>query len=144
MNTFQLKNYFNNLFIIKMNFRKASLVIILKNNKEFLSVSTHSDLTDMNIPGGMVKKNETLEQGGIREVKEETGLDIKNLKFLHKDYDKDTIVYTYYTFDYEGEIYTKENHKISWLPLESLKDSKSWPIYNTKCYELIISILNKL
>ena len=124
-----------------MNFRKASIVIILKNKKEFLSVSLHEDHSDMNMPGGMVKKSETPEQGGIREVKEETGLDIKNLKFLYKAVENNTLVYTYYTFDYEGEIFTVENHKIEWLPLEELNKSKSWPQYNKTCYELIMKIL---
>ena len=124
-----------------MNFRKASIVIILKNKKEFLSVSLHEDHSDMNMPGGMVKKSETPEQGGIREVKEETGLDIKNLKFLYKAVENNTLVYTYYTFDYEGEIFTVENHKIEWLPLEELNKSKSWPEYNKKCFELMSSIL---
>ena len=124
-----------------MNFKSASIVIILKNNNEFLSVSLHNDHTDMNMPGGMVKKNETPEDAGIREVKEETGLDVKNLKFLYKDMVNNIKVYTYYTFDYQGEIFTNENHKIEWLPLEILKQSKSWSEYNTKCYELITSIL---
>jgi len=124
-----------------MNVKKASIVIILKNNKEFLSVSLHNDHSDMNMPGGMVEKNELPVQAGIREVKEETGLNVKNLKFLYKEFENDILVYTYYTFDYEGKIYTIENHKIDWLPLEVLTQSKSWPKYNKKCYELITSFL---
>jgi 8-oxo-dGTP diphosphatase len=125
-----------------MSFRSASIVIILKNNYEFLSVSLPNDHTDMNMPGGMVEKNESPIQAGIREVKEETGLDVKNLKFLYKNIEDKTLVYTYYTFDYSGEINTIEKHKIEWLPLEVLKQSKSWPEYNTKCYDLLKLILN--
>ncbi len=125
-----------------MSFRSASLVIILKNNNEFLSVSLRRDHNDMNMPGGMVKKKETPVQAGIREIKEETGLDIKNLKFLYKDFEEDIMVYTYYTFDYEGEIFTEEDHVIKWLPLENLNISKNWQKYNSTCYELIKSILN--
>jgi 8-oxo-dGTP diphosphatase len=124
-----------------MKFKKASIVIILKNNKEFLSVSLHKDHSDMNMPGGMVEKNETPEQAAIREVKEETGLEVKNLKSLYQAMEDDIMVYTYYTFDYEGEIFTVENHKIEWLALEELNKSKSWPEYNKTCYELIMKIL---
>lgn len=34
------------------------------------------------IPGGGVKKGETMEQAAIREIKEECGVEIKNLKIL--------------------------------------------------------------
>lgn len=124
-----------------MSYKKASLVIVLKNKKEFLSVSLHKDHSDMNMPGGNVKKNETPEQAGIRETKEETGLDVKNLKFLYQELEGNIMVYTYYTFDYEGEIFTEEYHVVDWLPLETLLKSKSWPEYNSKCYELIMKIL---
>ena len=125
-----------------MSKKEASIVIILKNNNEFLSVSLLEDHSDMNMPGGMVKKNENPIDAGIREVKEETGLDIKNLNFLYKNYDNKTMVYTYYTYDYEGIITTKETHKISWMPLEQLNNSKKWPEYNSICYNLLMTKIN--
>ena len=36
------------------------------------------------LPGGGKKKNETFHQGVLREIKEETGFDAKNIKFLAK------------------------------------------------------------
>ena len=125
-----------------MSKKEASLVIILKNNNEFLSVSLTYDHSDMNIPGGMVEKNETPINAGIREVKEETGLDVKNLNFLHQDFDGKIMVYTYYTFDYQGTISTKETHKISWMSLKQLNNSKKWPKYNSKCYNLLMDKMN--
>lgn len=124
-----------------MSYKKASLVIVLKNKKEFLSVSLHKDHSDMNMPGGIVEKNETPIEAGIRETKEETGLIVKNLKLLYQAIENNIMVYTYYTLDYEGEIYTEENHVVDWLPLNTLLKSKTWPEYNSKCYELIMKIL---
>ena len=113
----------------------ASCVLIVNEEiKKFLAVSLKWDHSDMNFPGGKVEENETVEEAGIREVKEETGLNIKNLVKLYSAYDGDWKVVTYYTNDYTGYINTKENHKIEWLPLEDMCKSKSWPKYNTSVY----------
>ena len=57
---------------------KASCVLLIdKINKLFLSVSLKTDKTDFNLPGGKVEKSETFKQAAIREMKEETGLNIK-------------------------------------------------------------------
>ena len=96
----------------------AILVLIINKKKnEFLSVSLKNDHTDFNLPGGKVEHNETYIQTGIREVKEETGIDVYNLHYLHKDLDNDFEVITYYTFEYQGSIHTRENHIVKWLPI---------------------------
>jgi 8-oxo-dGTP diphosphatase len=113
----------------------ASCVLIVnKNNKQFLSVSLKTDHTDFNLPGGTVEKEETIKEAGIREVKEETGIDVKNLIELHKDTYDDYEVTTFYTHDYDGEINTKENHVVKWLPIFDLTKSKTWPEYNSIVY----------
>lgn len=113
----------------------ASCVLIVnEETKKFLAVSLKWDHDDMNFPGGKVEENETVEEAGIREVKEETGLTVSNLIKLHSAYDGDWKVVTYYAKNYYGEIQTKENHKIQWLPLEDMCKSKSWPRYNTGVY----------
>ena len=113
----------------------ASCVLIVnKYEQTFLSVSLKTDHTDFNLPGGTVENNETLKEAGIREVKEETGMDIKNLEDLHKDIYEDCEVTTFLTYDYIGNIYTKENHIVKWLPLFDLTKSKSWPEYNSIVY----------
>ena len=88
--------------------RAGCILIINKVDGTFLSVS-NKKRTDFNLPGGKVEMNETFQQAAIREIKEETGLDIYNLTFLHKDIDMDYEVITYYTKDYQGSINTVEN-----------------------------------
>jgi len=114
------------------------VLIIDKNN--FLAVSLKEDHTDLNLPGGKVEMNETFEEAAIREVKEETGLNVFNLHFLYKDIDTDYEVITYYTNDYQGFINTRENHVVKWLPLYDLTKSKKWPEYNSMIYNKFLEL----
>ena len=119
----------------------AVCVLILNDDKtKFLSVSLKEDHTDFNLPGGKVEQNETFEEAAIREIKEETGLDIYNLNFLYKDYDVNFEVTTYYTLSYQGIINTLENHIVKWLPLYDLNKSKKWTVYNSMVYNKFIEL----
>ena len=80
----------------------------------------------LTFPGGKVEENESLMAAAIREAKEETGLNIKNLKFvgfitwLGKEY-KDTGL-LYETSDYEGELVLKNREgNLSWIDYEDFK-----------------------
>lgn len=80
----------------------------------------------LTFPGGKVEENESLMAAAIREAKEETGLDIENLKFvgfitwLGKEY-KDTGL-LYETSDYKGELVAKNREgNLSWIDYEEFK-----------------------
>ena len=60
------------------------------------------------LPKGFVEKGESLEQGAIREVEEETG--ISGLKIIEK------IKITYHTYRYHGKLVLKISH---WYNMES-------------------------
>lgn len=116
------------------------VLILNKDKSNFLSVSLKEDHTDFNLPGGKVEQNETFEEAAIREVKEETGLDVYNLNYLHKDIDLDFEVITYYTLSYQGIVNTIENHVVKWLPLYDLTKSKKWPEYNSMIYNKFLEL----
>ena len=82
----------------------------------------------LSFPGGHVDKGESFVGSAIREIKEETGLDIKNLKscgVVHwsnkKTFDR-YLVFLYKTADFEGELITEMSEgKNYWISINELK-----------------------
>ena len=61
------------------NIAKVGLgVIIIKNNKILVGKRTGSHAQKYSIPGGHLEVGETFEEAAIREIKEETNLDIED------------------------------------------------------------------
>lgn len=82
-------------------------------------------------PGGHVEKGESVVLSTIREIKEETGLLIKNLKscgikdWYEKDQNKRYIVFLYCTEDFSGELREETPEgKVFWVDLDHLPQEK--------------------
>jgi nucleoside triphosphatase len=58
-------------------------VFIFNQNGELLLLKSHKWPDKYVVPGGHVELGERLEEAGIREAKEETGLDIYDLEFIN-------------------------------------------------------------
>lgn len=116
---------------------KQSVCILLKDKTTglYLGVSRKDDFTNFGLPGGKKEPIETLEDGIKRETKEETGLDITNLKQVFSDFVKSNRVYycTTFTGDYSGEIYTEEKGVVKWVNKETLLNG-SFGAYNRKLF----------
>ena len=90
--------------------------VLIFNDKNELLLNLRSDTNDWGIPGGGKEINETLEECAIREIKEETNLDIKNLSLITvlsgKDYyyvypnddECDSVIALYKVDNYSGEL----------------------------------------
>lgn len=84
------------------------------------------------IPGGRVEFGETIEQAGIRELKEETGLDVEILKFIgHKEIintpgDYHRIVFFYLGRPLNAELKISDDiSKAGFFTIEEIKKLKT-------------------
>lgn len=82
-------------------------------------------------PGGHVKRNETFMESVIREVREETGLDIEKPRFCgiyHWFCDSiHQIVYIYLAENYSGELQSSSEGSVCWLPEKEFLEKEIAP-----------------
>lgn len=80
--------------------------------------------------GGHVELGETPFQAVVREVKEETGLDLKSaeyrciINFVNDDYDE--IIYQYTSSDFSGEVIECNEGELKWIPKEEVLSLPMW------------------
>jgi len=85
--------------------------------------------TGISFPGGHVEDDENIYDSAVREIKEETGLDIKNLKFCgfmnwfnNKTADR-YFIYFYKTTDYTGELCNEtEEGRVFWVDIDEIAE----------------------
>lgn len=94
--------------------------------------------TGVTFPGGHVEKGESFTESAVREVKEETGLDIKNPKlcgtvhWCHKDTDERYIVLLYKTTQFSGELVDKTDEgEVFWINKEDFRNYQLSPNFST-------------
>lgn len=81
-----------------------------------------------NFPGGHVEPGEYVTPSVIREVREETGLTIKNpklcgIKEFHREDGKRFIVFLYTADHFSGELKSSDEGEVFWYPLAALRRS---------------------
>ncbi len=109
--------------------------VYLKKDNSYLLLYRNKKKNDMNEGkwigvGGHVEKGETIDQAVIREVKEETGLDVHSLRcngevlFINNDYQE--MMYVYEIEDFSGELIDCNEGELQWIDIDHMYDLPMW------------------
>lgn len=119
--------------------------VIVKDNKVLMVKETKEEVKGLlNLPAGHLEKNETLIEGALREIKEETGMEANITSFIDTQYfsrkEKD-----YVAFVFQGELVknieaSNSELDFDFYDIKYLKENKT-VLRNEK---LIIPALNKI
>ncbi len=115
-------------------------VVLLNKEGLVLGVSRKNDHSDFGLAGGKMEDidNNDPMATAIRECKEETGLDVSNLRLIFAIHKSGNMGYTYLA-DYEGEINHNEPHLVKWVPFQLLING-SFGRYNKMVSESLTSM----
>lgn len=103
------------------------MVMLYKENGEFLVVDREKqDWPGINFPGGHVEDEESIEDSAIREMKEETGLNVhslENVGYFEWNVIQEGVRHLAILFrsnDFDGEIIPSEEGKVFWIKKEDV------------------------
>ncbi len=106
---------------------KIVATIVIVNQDKILVLKRGPNQSNPNLwnfPGGSVEKDETLEEGAIRELKEEANLEVNSdyVEYIGTINRDSLEVNCYITREYSGEVkINKESSEFKWVTLEELK-----------------------
>ncbi len=113
----------------------ATVVLVLKDEKILLGMKKCGfGKGRWNGFGGKVEKNETIEQAAVREMREESGLQVSNLQKVGildfefvKNPDWNQQVHFFKTFDFIGELTESREMHPEWFDFEKIPLDEMWP-----------------
>lgn len=107
----------------------TNICLVYDENRILVVDRKKKDWPGLTFPGGHVEKDENFNDSVIREVKEETGLSIKNPilcgieEFKTKDEDRYLMLY-YKTNKFTGKIKSSKEGEVFWIDRKDLKKHK--------------------
>lgn len=108
----------------------TNMCMIYDGDKILVQDRKKQDWPGINFPGGHVKYNESIEESCIREIKEETGLDISNIECVGHfewnviDKKERHLAILYRTKDYSGELKSSSEGEMFWIDKKDINKYK--------------------
>ena len=106
------------------NCELTMLCLIYQDQRILLQNRVKQDWAGYTLPGGHVEPGESIVDASIREMKEETGLTVSNVKLCgikqFPDGENRYIVFLFKTDTFEGELRSSEEGKMEWVELDKL------------------------
>lgn len=108
----------------------TNMCMIYSNNQILVQNRIKNDWPGINFPGGHVENNEDIDCSVIREIKEETGLTLKEVEcvgainWLDEENDIRHLCILYRSNKFEGQLVSSNEGEMFWI---SLKDVDKYP-----------------
>ena len=106
------------------NCELTMLCLVQRGNEILLQNRLKKDWAGYTLPGGHVEPGESFVEACVREMREETGLTVRNPKLCGlKQFPNNGTRYIVFLFkadSFEGELHSSEEGKMEWVPLDEL------------------------
>ena len=105
----------------------TNMCMIYDENRILVQDRKDPNWPGISFPGGHIEEGESFVSSTIREVKEETGLDITNLKlcgmkqWTHREAKYRYIVFFYKTNSFSGQLKSSDEGEVFWVEKSDLK-----------------------
>lgn len=103
----------------------TTMVMVYDETKILVLDRKSQDWPGVTFPGGKVSPKESFTEAAMREVKEETGLTVKNLKLCGlkqwKGEERYLVVF-FKTNEFEGELQSSSEGEVFWIERSTLED----------------------
>lgn len=114
---------------------RPTVLCYLKKDDQYLLLYRNKKKNDYNEGkwigvGGKLELGETPNEAAVREVKEETGLDVHSLEiageviFINDDYHE--IMYVYEISDFSGSLISCNEGELRWIPIKDIYNYPMW------------------
>ena len=105
--------------------RRAAKCILIRDNKVLvIKYKTGNKIGYYDIPGGKIEEGETSQEAAIREMKEETGIDVSNLVkvgILEVEYSERKFYFDMYkSNEFSGEVQDFDSNSTEWIFIDDL------------------------
>lgn len=116
---------------------KHASIAVIRSEDLFLTVSRRNDLEDMGFPGGKIEEHESAIEGLIREVLEETGIQILSCRPIVIKQAFEHEVHVFEALTWSGYAQSIEGTTIKWLTADEILIQKSFGTFNRSVLEEI-------